>query len=95
MLFSPRANSSSGGSDPLTPQLKPLKEREELISNCGTSFVPKALELLVTVSSMLGTEDFERIAKHLWNSYIHEFNPAIVAPVCARPLIYIYIYSYS
>ncbi|KAJ7209904.1 hypothetical protein B0H12DRAFT_1242805, partial [Mycena haematopus] len=57
-------------------------EKEQLIISLGKGFVPKALKLLVTMSTLLSIEDLLRIGPLVWEHHLGRIDPSAVSAAC-------------
>jgi hypothetical protein len=56
-------------------------EKEQLVLSLGKGFTPKALKLLVTMSTMLTTDDLLRIGPLVWEHHLGGVDSSAVSTV--------------
>ncbi|KAF8162457.1 hypothetical protein K438DRAFT_1985106 [Mycena galopus ATCC 62051] len=57
-------------------------EKEQLIVSLGKGFTPKALKLLVTMSTLLSVDDLVRIGPLVWEHHLGRNDPSAVSAAC-------------
>jgi hypothetical protein len=67
-------------------------EKEQLILSLGKGFTPKALKLLVTMSTLLATDDLVRIGPLVWEHHLGSTDPSTVSAVSRALLDLICLY---
>ncbi|KAJ6487732.1 hypothetical protein C8R45DRAFT_255150 [Mycena sanguinolenta] len=57
-------------------------EKEQLVVSLGKGFGPKALKLLVTMSTLLSVENLIRIGPLVWEHHLGRIDPSAVSAAC-------------
>ncbi|KAJ7118682.1 hypothetical protein C8R43DRAFT_1035902 [Mycena crocata] len=70
------ANDAKGGISSV------FAEKEQLVRSLSKGFTPKALKLLVTMSTLLTVEDFVRIGPLVWEHHLGNIDPSAVSAAC-------------
>lgn len=86
MLFSPRPEEASNNTTPLPSELPTtvasvLAEKSQFLASLSKGFTPKAIKLLVAVSSLLTVEDHNRLGPHLWYRGLMNSDSSMTAAV--------------
>ncbi|KAJ6557945.1 hypothetical protein B0H19DRAFT_1149145 [Mycena capillaripes] len=68
--------------EPKTGIASVFAEKEQLVLSLGKGFLPKALKLLVTMSTLLTVDDLFRIGPLVWEHHLGMTDPGAVSAAC-------------
>ncbi|KAK7044859.1 RRM domain-containing protein [Favolaschia claudopus] len=73
---------SNGSNEPKAGISSAFAEKEQLVLSLGKGFEPKALKLLVTMSTLLSADDLLRIGPLVWEHHLTHTDASSVSAAC-------------